>query len=190
MKTHGQPSRSGGFSLMEIIVAVSILSILAAAIAIRAGGMIDKGNSTKVVNLVSTLKTACAAYHADVGSYAYEYSGAAASSRKLSGTQTTAGWSGPYLEGPLTHAQNPFGGSMHMYNRVTAGSRITGFDVDGDGTEEVTGYANMLWLSNIEEASAEKIDGAIDRGVPGDWEDTGRVRYTSGSRHLHLLVYY
>lgn len=175
---------------MEIIVAVSILSILAATLATRAGGMIDKGKSAKIVNLISTLKTACTAYNMDTGYFAYEYSNYAPVHRKLSGTQTETGWSGPYLEGPLTHKQNPYNGSMHLYRTVTAGSWITGFDVDGDGTDDVTSDGCMLYLTGLEEAEAKRIEDAIDAGVLGTWQDTGRVVYQSGSKRLLVLVYY
>ncbi len=175
---------------MEIIVAVSILSILAGALAMRAGGMIEKGKSGKVINLISTLKTACAAYNVDTGNFAREYSGYAAAHRKLSGTQTEAGWSGPYIEGPLTHAQNPFGGSMHLYDSVVAGSWITGFDVDADGTDDVTSSGCMLYLSGVEADEAERIDGAIDIGLSGTWSDSGRVVYQAGSKRLLVLVFY
>ncbi|MCB9913602.1 MAG: hypothetical protein H6828_00470 [Planctomycetes bacterium] len=176
---------------MEIVVAVSILSILAATLALRAGGMLEKGRTGKIVQLVSTLKTACAAYNADTGTYAYEYSGYAGTHRKLSANQTAASWDGPYLEGPLTHQQNPFAsGSLHLYNTVTANGWLTGFDVDGDGTEDVTSDGNMLWLSNVPADAAQRIDQAIDAGIGGTWSTTGRVRYSSSSKHLYVLVYY
>ena len=190
MYKHERPRSRAGFSLMEVIVAVSILSILAGALALRAGGMIDKGKATKVVNMVGTFKTACAAYHADVGSYAHEYSGYKANHRHLSGTQKKAGWSGPYVESPRTHGQNPFGGQMHLYDRVTAGSRIEGFDVDGDENLDVTGSANMLWLSKVPPDSAKQIDSTLDRGLPEKWQNTGRVRYSDEKQHLFILVYY
>lgn len=190
MQTSKRNRARAGFSLMEVIIAVSILSILAGALALRAGGMVEKGKSTKVVNLVGSLKTACAAYHGDVGRFAHEYSGYAANHRQLSGTQTTTGWSGPYLESPLTHGQNPWGGSMHLYDVVTANSWIQGFDVDGDGTLDQTGSANMLWLSGVPEEAAQRIDGIFDRGIPAPWNNTGVVRYDSGNRYLFVLTYY
>ena len=56
MKIYRQSSTRSGFTLLEIIVAVSILSIMAAGLAMRAGVMIEKGKSAKVINLVDTLK--------------------------------------------------------------------------------------------------------------------------------------
>lgn len=175
---------------MEIIVAVSILSILAATLALRSGGMIAKGKNGKIINLISTLKTACALHHADTGNFAYEYSGYGNSHRKLSGNQTTTGWDGPYIEAPLTHKQNPYNGSMHLYNSVTANSWLTGFDIDGDGNNDVTSSGNMLWMSNVPEDAAQSINDSIDAGIPGTWSSTGRVRYNSSSKHLYVLLYY
>ena len=190
MKRIPQDNRRAGFSLMEIIVAVSILSILAATLALRAGGMIDKGKNGKVIQLISALKTACEMHHADTGSFAREYSGYAPKHRKLSAKQTQTGWDGPYLEAPLTHKQNPYNGSTHLYNSVTANSWLTGFDVDGDGTDDVTSQGNMLWMSNVPAAAAESINDSFDAGIGGNWSATGRVRYNESNKHLYVLLYY
>jgi prepilin-type N-terminal cleavage/methylation domain-containing protein len=184
-----QRSRSAGFSLLEIIVAIAILATLVGVVAMNAGGAVERGKTAKVLQLAETLRTACASYHIDTSSYAYEYSGYAAPYRQLSGTQTTAGWRGPYIEAPLTANQNPFGGTVHLYNTVTANGWLTGFDCDGDGTEEVTGSGNLLWLSGISNASAQAIDNALDAGISGTWTNTGRVRYTSSNSQLYVLVY-
>jgi type II secretory pathway pseudopilin PulG len=174
---------------MEIIVAVSILSILAATLAMRAGGMIGKGKNARVIELASTFRTLCAAYHADVGAFPREYSASNANNRDLSTAQTAAGWSGPYLEAPLTHSQNPYNGQMHLYNSSTI-QGLSGFDVDGDGTDDVTGAANVLYLSSVSTESATEIDSRLDPGVPGTWSTTGRVRYNTSNSRLYILVYY
>lgn len=187
---NSQTTKRSGFSLMEIIVAISILSILAATLAMRAGGMIDKGKTSKVIGLSNTFKTVCASYHADVGTYAREYANSSAGNRRLSAKQTAPGWSGPYIESPLTPGQNPFGGTIHLYDTVKAGNRIPGFDVDGDGTLDVKDAANMLYLTKVEEAAATAIDSSIDRDLKGSWDKAGRVRYKKNKKELFILVYY
>jgi type II secretory pathway pseudopilin PulG len=164
---------------MEIIVAISILSILAATLAMRAGGMIDKGKTTKIVGLANTFKTVCASYHSDVGSYPREYANSTAANRRLSAKQATTGWSGPYIESPLTPGQNPFGGTVHLYDVVTAGNKIPGFDTDGDGTLDVKAGASMLYFSKVPAAAAEAIDDTIDRDLKGTWSNAHRERDTS-----------
>jgi prepilin-type N-terminal cleavage/methylation domain-containing protein len=189
MHRHSLRPRKAGFSLLEIIVAIAILATLVGVVAMNAGGAVERGKSSKVLQLVDTFRTACASYHVDVGSYPYEYSGYAAAYRKLSGTQTSAGWRGPYIEAPLTTNQNPYGGAIHLYNTVTANGWITGFDCDGDGTEEVTSSACMLWLAGVSSAAAQAIDDALDAGISGTWSSSGRVRYTSSNSQLYILVY-
>lgn len=183
-------SARGGFSLMEIIVAISILSILAATLAMRAGGMIDKGKTAKVVGLASTFKTVCASYHSDVGSYAREYANSSNGNRRLSSKQTSPGWSGPYLESPLTPGQNPFGGTVHLYDNVKAGNKINGFDIDGDGTLDVKTTGNCLYFSKVPPEAAQAIDSSIDRDLKGTWNAAGRVRYKANAQELFVLVYY
>ena len=184
------PRSKSGFSLIELVITMTILSILVGVVSFRSGAVVEKSKITKISSLVDTLKTACALYHSDVGSYAREYTNYAANNRQLSGTQTTAGWAGPYLETPLAHNNhNPYG-QLHLYNSVTANGWIPGFDVDGDGTPDVTGEGNMLYLASVTAEAAKTLNDTFDAGVPGDWQDTGRVRYQPGTRRTQVLVYY
>jgi general secretion pathway protein G len=181
---------SGGFSLMEIVIAVSIIAILAASVTPFVNGMVERSKVAKTLTLVDTLRTACSMYHADTGAYAREYAGSVPGNRRLSTRQTIAGWSGPYLEETLRHqTSNPFGGNLHLYGTVTANGWISGFDIDGDGVTDVTGDANMLWLSQISEAVAERLDQALDGNLEGDWKITGRLRYDADNGYAFILVY-
>ena len=180
-----------GFSLLEVIIAVSVLAILAGVISLRSGAVLNSARATKVVQIASNLKTACASHQADTGTLPREYAGYGASNRQLSGQQTTTGWNGPYIESPLgSTGTNPYGGTIHLYNYVTANGWITGFDTDGDGTVDVTGTANMLMVDSVEEDEAKRINDLLDAGLPGTWTDSGRVRYISGSKRILILVYH
>ena len=184
-------SSQAGFSLLEIIIAVSVLAILAGVISMRSGVVLDNAKATKVTEIVESLKTACAAYHADTGDFPREVSQGSSTARDLTSEQSSAGWNGPYLESPLGRSgTNPYGGRIDLYNSVTTGSWVTGFDTDGDGTEDVTGSACMLRLDSVLPDEAERVDQILDSGVPGTWEDSGRVRYVSGSSRLLILTYF
>ncbi|MCC6406520.1 MAG: hypothetical protein IT453_05110 [Planctomycetes bacterium] len=182
-------SRALGFSLLEIVIAVALLATLAAVVAMRSGTAIDKGKVASVIQTADTLKTACIAYYTDTGQYAWEYSGYTATNRKLSATQTITGWGGPYIEAPLTSGNNPWGGTIHVYNTsATAGQ--SGFDIDGDSTVDVTTRSNMLYLSNVPASAAEAVDRAYDKGAAGSWPLTGRVTYTTSGGVLRILLQY
>lgn len=189
MRTQLSSHKSAGFSAMDTVIAVSILAVLAATLAVPAGKLLRKSNPTKVVELQARLKTLCATYHADVGSLAHEYASYPASHRQLSAEQTTAGWNGPYLASPLAHEQNPFKGQMHLYSSARVHG-LGGFDLDGDGSVDVRGAANVLYLSSVPGEQAQEIDARIDGEIAGLWSEAGRVRYNESNSHLHILVYH
>ncbi len=182
--------RRAGFSLLEIVIAVSVLIVLAGVLSISAKSLITRSKVAKVTSLAEMLKTACATHHADCGTYPYEYTGYPTTSRQLSATQTYSGWKGPYIESPFSAATlNPFGGSGHIYNTVTANGWLTGFDLDGNGTNDVTSSGNMLWLSSVPAEAAQAIDSAIDGNLAGTWSSAGRVQYNAGNQYLFVLLY-
>ena len=183
-------AKQAGFSLLEIIIAVSVIAILAGVISLRSGNVIDSARATKVVGLANTLKLACASYHADTGTYAREYAGSSIGNRRLSGTQTVTGWNGPYIEAPLSvTGTNPYGGRINVYDRPNASS-VSGFDIDGDGIEDVTTLGNIMYLDSVEDVEAKRIDNLMDAGLGGTWGDSGRVRYDAPNKRLLILIYF
>ena len=190
MKQLQRHNRRSGFSLIELVVTMTILAILVGVVSFRSASVVDRGRVTKVLSLVDTLRSACALYHADTGAYAREYTNYAPNNRRLSAQQTVNGWSGPYIEAPLAHnTSNPFG-NLHLYDNPLANNWIPGFDLDGDNTVDVTSGANMLWLSGVDQEAAEKIDEALDGNLQGTWTDAGRVRYSPASRYCWVLIYH
>jgi len=188
MKAPSTLSRAG-FSLLELVVTMTILALLVGVVSLRQSSEVERTEATKVVSLVERLQEACALYHADTGQYAYEYTNYGDSHRRLSAGQSSSGWGGPYLDGPLAHnLSNPFG-SLHLYNDPTTNGWIQGFDVDGDGMVDVDSDANMLWLSGVDEDCAMQLNEAFDEGVEGVWSESGRVRWSSSSRYAWVLVY-
>lgn len=184
------PAAKAGFSLIELIVTLTILVILVGVVSMRSGSPVEESKASKVVSLIETLEGACSQHHADTGSFAREFTSAGVADRQLSGIQKSANWDGPYLLSPMTHeGSNPFG-LIHVYNTTTANNFVNGFDLNGDGSNDVSGKGNLVFLSGIDQMTAEAIDRAIDKNVGGTWSESGRVRWNSSVNEAYVLVHH
>lgn len=192
MQLRPRPTRSTtrGFSLVELVITMTIMTILVGVVAMRAGSMTDKARVAKIVSLAENLKTAVMMYHEDTTQLPLEYNGyQGANYHRLSQDPGLTGWDGPYLEGPINRTWNPTGAQVHLYNRA-AHARNNDYDLDGDGTADVAnadGCSLSFW--GIDQDLAERIDAALDEGIAGDWTNAGRVEYRASNRILSILVY-
>ncbi len=191
MVTPFKPKAQAGFSLLELIITLSLISILIGVVGFRSSSVLEKGKVSAILQMTRALTTACALYQSDTGLLPVEYPGSSSSDfRDLSSIQTSAGWAGPYIDKPLAHqTSNPYG-NLRLYNRVNVNGWIPGFDVDGDGNIDVATSGNMMWLDKITEEVASTIDRQMDSGVPGDWATTGNFRWDIGREDGYVLVFH
>ena len=190
MKLPRQLSSRSAFSLLELVIVLALIAALAGVVTVRSGKFIQRGQVSRIIQLASNLKTACATFYADTGAYPREYdmSSYTGTNRELTLTQTIAGWEGPYLEKGITaKVDNPFG-SIHLYDTAVANGN-SGFDVDGDGAEETTSNCCMLYLTSITQETAEKLEQQFDAGVTGTWTDTGSFKWNSGNQRAFILIF-
>ena len=180
----------GGFSLVELVIAMTILTVLAGVVSMRAGGMTNRARAAKITTLIESLRTPVMTYHLDTNQLPLEYSGyTGATYHRLSADPGIAGWDGPYIETPINRSWHPAGATVHMY--AAAQHAVSNdYDVDGDGTADVT-QANACSMSfwQIDEDLAQLVNDAVDEGLPGDWMDTGRVEYTPASSVMSVMIY-
>ena len=179
-----------GFSLLELVIVLGLIAALAGVVALQSGKYIQRGQVSAIVQLAKNLKTAAATFYADTGKYPREYDMAKYSgkNRELSLEQSLVGWDGPYLEEGLTaNSDNPFG-AIHLYDTsVAAGNK--GFDLDGDGSNEITKDVCMLYLGGIPEEVAQRLDAHYDEGVGGTWNETGVFNWKSSNSRGYILIF-
>ncbi len=182
--------RSSGFSLLEIVVAISIIAILVGVVAFRSGSAIERGQASRLVQLVRSVEKAAVTHYTDTGRYAEELEVTQSAARRdLTAAQTYNGWGGPYIERPFADDEtNPFG-RTRLYGNLQAGNWIAGFDADGDGTVDLSGTGNMLVFWDLPDEVAQGLDRTFDGGIPGDWFAAGRVIHQQSSGRTLVFVY-
>jgi len=178
-----------GFSLLELAVVLGVIGLLVGLLVPGVTGSLREGRAARIVDLYGKLARASQAYFTDTERLPIELGTAgdpSPSAHHLCFAQNFAGWNGPYLEAPLTPA-TARGGRVLLLDRTDSALYATGpFDLLGDGNL-TAGRASVLLLSAIEEGLAKRVDSALDRGLPGPWESTGRVKYGAGE--LQILVF-
>lgn len=180
-----------GFTLIEVVVVVAVIALLAGLVVPSVLGVSDDAKSSKILATYDAVKKACAQHYAHTSTLASERSNSTATNRhQLSVQQTTTGWKGPYLDHPLTRADNPFGGHIIVWETYNqgGGNAPVGFDLLGSGANTVTGNGQYLMFYNVPQATAQSVNDAMDNGIAGNWMTTGRVEYQANSQRLNLFL--
>lgn len=181
-------SANGGFTLIEVIVVIAVLALLAGLALPMIGSTTNDARVTKMLTGVDQYRKACQRYKNDTRTYPIETANRqGARFHQLSMKQdNVVGWKGPYIDHVMATADNPFDADVVIMNDLNAVGR---FDLDGDGKSDAHGEGACVVYSNIDEVSAQQIDEALDKGISGDWKNTGRVKW-NGSKRLSILLHF
>ncbi len=165
----------GGFSLIELIIVVSVLSILAAVISPQVTKLVEKAKISRLENELAALKTGISSVYADLGVYPSDVGTSQDPGLMTDGRVPYTyrdEWSGPYLDHwPTTH---PWGGT---YDYEYWGN--SDFNYDGTWGNEVFLTVRNYFTADI----LNRIDGDLDDGN----RYTGVIRH-DGYSYLRMFV--
>ena len=126
--------RLNAFTLVELLLVLTILAILAGIVLPRMTGSTERARVTAAQTQISTLGTALGAYEVDNGSYPRGWEGLQALMKK---SRDAGNWHGPYMEKDIP--LDPWG---HPYVYECPGKRNpSGYDLYATGPDG-TVYGN------------------------------------------------
>ena len=98
--------RQRGFTLVELVVVMTIIAILAGALALQISNRVQHAKRTRALQDIATMKSALELYRADNGDYPTTQQGLEALYRKPSSPPVPTNWE-RYLDKPI--GKDPWG---------------------------------------------------------------------------------
>ena len=118
-----------GFTLVELLLVVTIIGILAGAVLVNFRGQTDKAKVSRAKNDIQNLETVLNLFEIDVGDYPSTDQGL----RSLSEDPGTEGWKGPYLTKRIT--KDPWGNEYQFQYPGSKGLNYDLYSLGKDGQE-------------------------------------------------------
>jgi general secretion pathway protein G len=115
-----------GFTLIEIMVVIIIISILATMVLPKLSGKTEQARTARAKSDIAAIEVALDLYELDIGAYPEDL-------QKLL-TDTSEGWSGPYLKKKV--AKDPWG---HEYQYSASSEHGQDYDLFSPGRNGVEG---------------------------------------------------
>lgn len=124
-----RPCTRPGYSLLEVLIAVTIIALLAALIAPRLFGQLDASQVTAARTQIRMIETALDTFRLDIGRYPAEEEGLDA--LVSAPPDLVPLWAGPYLDGGLPN--DPWGNSFQYRADALLSRRGIAFSFGADG---------------------------------------------------------
>lgn len=187
--TRRQARGSARITRIEILIAASIVALVAGITVPRQEGSPESAETRSILHLVERLTEAVRAYHEDTGRWPTDGASPEAP-QHLTEAAGVHGWSGPYLPVPLRRGDHPFGGALDLHGGLEAGGANAdgGFRLGGTGRALARGPGAVLALTRVPPAIALLVDRAHDAEVTGLWSHSGRVEYDPTRDEGTLLI--
>ena len=188
--------KQAGFTLVEILVVITVIALLAAGITPVILGMIKQGRVSRMIGDVRQLETALQRAHADTG-YFPQLPSAAGGDPGLADQAIIAGqnaaiaqlWRGPYMKNwPTKHPYAVAVAFDYHYNNISAAgpgsgqcASRAGWNLDG-----IAGNTVCIQVRGLPPEVKLEIDNVLDDGSLA----TGRVQdENASSPNSNIVVY-
>ena len=112
---NGRIARQRGFTLIELVVVMTIIAILAGAAVMQINGRVKQAYRARALQDIKTFETAIDVYAADNGQPPSQQQGLQALRTKPSSPPLPRNWSGPYLKKNVP--KDPWG-NEYVYTRA------------------------------------------------------------------------
>lgn len=179
-------------ALMPVFIGLAFLSLLAGAALPAARQQDDAQEAESIVDLAERVEHAAQRHHRDTGRLAIEVAAesaddknVAASFHRLGLRQKYPGWKGPYLDHPLTLADNPTTQSLALVSR-DEDLRERGFAL-----KSPRGFGQYLVLEGVSRHTAHLVERELDPGIEEDpraWRAEGRVQWQEEDETLLIVL--
>jgi len=156
LQSNGRPSRNKlrliGFTLAEILVALALISLLAAVLLPTVAGQLLKGDSARTAEDLNAIRSGIEQFLADVHRYPGKYSQLSTtiktgSHSDINGTTIASGlaskWNGPYVTKDTMNSVIPTGFSASISNTFSKTTNTNGIDYV---TVSITGIDSLDFL--------------------------------------------
>ena len=143
---HNRKARCRGFTLVELVVVMMIITVLAGALTVTVTNRIKMARRTRALQDITVLKTALDLYAADNSVPPSTQQGLDALRHKPSSPPVPQNWNGPYIDRPV--ALDPWG-NVYVYHfpgqMNPQGYDIISYGADGrpggnDWDEDIANY--------------------------------------------------
>ncbi|MBK8452520.1 MAG: type II secretion system major pseudopilin GspG [Thiofilum sp.] len=128
--------KTQGFSLMELLIVITIIGVLLAVAIPNMTGASDEGKRVAAASAVKNLETTLTLYQAQNATLPSTEQGLKALLTKPSGEPVPRNWQGPYIKGAKEVPVDPWG---REYRYISPGSKSGGdydlFSLGKDGKE-------------------------------------------------------
>lgn len=136
----GASSKRKGFTLIELMVVITILALLGGIVAPRVIGRLRQAKPQKAAMDIKNISTALDMYAADNGDYPTTEQGLEALIRKPTTPPEPMNWNGPYVD--PTDFKDPWGNKyIYVYPGTHEGYDFDLYSYGSDGKEGGSGDA-------------------------------------------------